>query len=437
MQPRSAAAAGRRTRKDSGGYAHDALSCGGPLADRLRRFGRETVTRCVTETTAETSRRICAPAAVSGQISIELPETAPPVTTDGGRGLSFAILAPLPPEFEAVIPEKDLASLRPAPLPPFPAIAIAPPEPPPPPAAPPLPSAPPATAEAAPAVESPAMPAEALRNALRRLKAAKPAFGKGGRSGARLLRSAGIQAAVDRERPLERPGAYAPRRLRPRGDDGLDPERYRTVARFIAVGEPQWPALAAAEAQMTRSGADLRPRRGERPRKPGQVHPLITPDLRHASADAVLRMLDEARDPAAALESFHPPHAQYRLLRTALATARANRPAPIAGEPIPDGPPIRIGMRDPRVPLIRARLGMGYDSAPVYDRAVAVRGGPGAARRDLPRPTDAHVHAADAPRARGRRPQRRGGGDHRQHGVLALDAARPRRQAYLRQCAGL
>jgi L,D-transpeptidase YcbB len=157
------------------------------------------------------------------------------------------------------------------------------------------------------------------------------------------------------------------------GADGLEPQRYRTVSAFIAVGEPQWPALAAAEARMTEA-ALLYAREAAIGRiRPSQVHPLITPRLDHADADDVLRRLSDAPDAAAALRSFHPPHPQYRLLREALAAARANRAPVAAGEPIPDGPPIRIGMRDPRVPLIRARLGMGYDADAIYDRAVSIR----------------------------------------------------------------
>jgi hypothetical protein len=92
-------------------------------------MAQETVMRCVTETTAEMSRRICAPAPVTGDVKVELPEAVPPVVTAPGKDLTFSLALPQPPEAVVVIPERDIAALRPAPLPSFPQIAIAPPEP--------------------------------------------------------------------------------------------------------------------------------------------------------------------------------------------------------------------------------------------------------------------------------------------------------------------
>ncbi len=224
------------------------------------------MTRCIPETTGETSRRICAPAAVGSQFSVELPETAPPVTTDGGRGLSFAILAPLPPEFEAVIPEKDLASLRPAPLPPFPPSRSRRPSlrlrrprrrfhPP-----------PPATAEAAQPLKRPRCRPEA-RSGMR--------FG-GSRPRNRLSEREADQALAFYEAREFRPlwienGRWSDRALTLRaafaraGDDGAGPEEVPHRRALHRRRRTQWPALAAARGADDRSGADLRPRRGERP----------------------------------------------------------------------------------------------------------------------------------------------------------------------------
>jgi murein L,D-transpeptidase YcbB/YkuD len=145
------------------------------------------------------------------------------------------------------------------------------------------------------------------------------------------------------------------------------------VAAFHSGGEPFWPALAAAEAQLTEA-LILYAREASTGRvRPQQVNPLITPRLQKLSARAVLTALVDSSDPAAALQAFNPPHAQYVALRQHLARAKANRPIPIAGDPIPEGPVLRPGMRDPRVPLIRARLGLGYDTEAVYDRKVSIK----------------------------------------------------------------
>lgn len=321
-------------------------------------MAQETVMRCIIETTAEASRRICALAPVTGDLRIELPEAPPPVVTGNGRDLSFTLALPAPPDAVVVIPEKDIAALRPAPLPPFPRIDIAPPEPP----------APPFVADATATV-----PAEMLKQALGRLRSggritAKEADEAMAFYEARAFKPLWIEGARWGERADAMRSVFATA-----GDDGLDPARYRTVARFIQVGEPQWAALASAEAQMTEAALVYARDAAVGRIRPGQVHPLVTPRLRHPGADAVLMELVEAQDIAGALRSFNPPHPQYRLLKEALSAARASRTPVAAEEPIPDGPQLRVGMRDPRVPLIRARLGMGYDSTPVYDRAVAVK----------------------------------------------------------------
>jgi L,D-transpeptidase YcbB len=157
------------------------------------------------------------------------------------------------------------------------------------------------------------------------------------------------------------------------GEDGLDPQRYRTVAAFVAVGEPQWPALAAAEARMVEAIVTYARDASIGRVRPGLVHPLITPNLKPPSAGAVLSAVADAPDPVTALRGYHPTHTQFVRLREQLAIARANRMPVAVGEAIPEGPPLRIGMRDPRVPLIRARLGLGYGPDVVYDRSVSVR----------------------------------------------------------------
>ena len=59
----------------------------------------------------------------------------------------------------------------------------------------------------------------------------------------------------------------------------------------------------------------------------------------------------------AALDAYNPPHAGYRALKEKLAELRASHPSQPSVR-VPLGPALRVGMRDPRVPLIRARFNL-------------------------------------------------------------------------------
>ena len=87
--------------------------------------------------------------------------------------------------------------------------------------------------------------------------------------------------------------------------------------------------------------------------------------------EAVAVAGDHASD---VLVAFNPPHAGYRALRTKLGELR-HASTPMATR-IPAGPALKVGMRDPRVKLIRTRFGL--DIAPpqsaddvLYDTQVA------------------------------------------------------------------
>jgi murein L,D-transpeptidase YcbB/YkuD len=82
-----------------------------------------------------------------------------------------------------------------------------------------------------------------------------------------------------------------------------------------------------------------------------------------------------ASDAGAALVDYNPQHRGYRLLRDKLAEVRQAAPA-VAQRRISSGPVLRPGMKDERVPLIRARFGLdrasdlGADEL-LYDTRVA------------------------------------------------------------------
>ena len=142
-------------------------------------------------------------------------------------------------------------------------------------------------------------------------------------------------------------------------DDGLGPAP-------VAGGSGAQADIALSAAvvayAMQASGARIVPR-------------LLTKDVTAAppvvNPAAALKAVADASDPGATLEAFNPPHPEYRALRSALADLRAKRQAPSAR--LPGGPALKLGMSDPRVPLIRARFGLGADpaAAQVYDVRVA------------------------------------------------------------------
>ena len=116
---------------------------------------------------------------------------------------------------------------------------------------------------------------------------------------------------------------------------------------------------------------------------PHAISPLIGARPEVADPSVILANVSTAGSEAGAvLRNFNPPQKAYEALRQKLAELRSER-APIArGAAIPNGPTLKVGMRDPRVPLIRAKLSLdgelsfdGDDYSPnkdlVYDTRVA------------------------------------------------------------------
>jgi murein L,D-transpeptidase YcbB/YkuD len=91
------------------------------------------------------------------------------------------------------------------------------------------------------------------------------------------------------------------------------------------------------------------------------------------AAAEVMAGLADAADAGAVLAGWLPTHAGYRALRDKLAELRADAALADAPTQIPTGPSVRVGMRDPRLPLLRARLGLGPTEDAVYDRTLAAR----------------------------------------------------------------
>ncbi|MEN5084068.1 L,D-transpeptidase family protein [Bosea sp. TWI1241] len=128
----------------------------------------------------------------------------------------------------------------------------------------------------------------------------------------------------------------------------------------LAEADLRLSALAVLYARDARGGR-IDPRRLSR---------MLTPTLALPSATEVLSEITGAADPGAVLAAYNPPHEGYRRLKAKLAELRADRPeTPMVR--IPAGPALRVGMQDARVPLIRARLGLGPSEEQVFDRSTA------------------------------------------------------------------
>jgi murein L,D-transpeptidase YcbB/YkuD len=165
------------------------------------------------------------------------------------------------------------------------------------------------------------------------------------------------------------PGASAVTSLLSAADeDGLDPAAYPIAA--LASERPE----ARVEAELSLTAAALayaRDARGGR-LEPTRLSSMVTPDLELPDPAAVLTALSQTTDPASLLAQYHPHHEGYvalkaklRELRDATASVAAYQP------PALEGPVLRLGDADPRVPLLRSRLDLEARADTSYDNALA------------------------------------------------------------------
>ena len=84
----------------------------------------------------------------------------------------------------------------------------------------------------------------------------------------------------------------------------------------------------------------------------------------------VLATIADAKDVAAALDSYEPHAPGYLALKSKLAEIRAGK-ADNGKPPLANGPVLKVGMQDNRVPQLRERLGVLGDGGTTYDKALA------------------------------------------------------------------
>jgi murein L,D-transpeptidase YcbB/YkuD len=154
-------------------------------------------------------------------------------------------------------------------------------------------------------------------------------------------------------------------RLRVADADGLDLKDYKLPS-FDAVGAD---ALAEAELKFTVTmltfARHLQAGRFPQSRVGKDIEmPQVPPD-----PAVVLTTIADASDVAKALDEFSPPHEGYRRLKAKLAELRgANGPEEEKFVRIPEGPSVKPGGNDARIPLLRKRLNViGEDDSLRYE----------------------------------------------------------------------
>ncbi len=148
--------------------------------------------------------------------------------------------------------------------------------------------------------------------------------------------------------------------------DGLDPADYPTPD-FASLKDPA--ALAEAELKLTMSVVTY-----AHHAQIGRVHWTrvsgdISYDQKAPNPADVLAKIAQAKDVGEALASYEPHAPGYVALKAKLAELRAGKEA--AGPaPVSNGPVLKIGMQDARVPVVRERLHVSGDGT-TYDKALA------------------------------------------------------------------
>jgi len=166
-------------------------------------------------------------------------------------------------------------------------------------------------------------------------------------------------------------------RLKDAAADGLDPTDY-PVPDFAAATSPD--VLAEAELRLTESMMDY-----ARQAQSGRMHwSQVSADIQYPEHPIdpaeVLAKVTSAKDASAALDSYNPPHKLYKELKKKLAELRGEGDKPAAkiaeGESLKYVPARKkhaaLTMDDPRVPQIRAKLGVTANAdSTTYDADVA------------------------------------------------------------------
>jgi L,D-transpeptidase YcbB len=167
-------------------------------------------------------------------------------------------------------------------------------------------------------------------------------------------------------------------RLKDAASDGLNPADY-PVPDFAAATSPD--GLAEADLKLTESMLDY-----ARQAQSGRMHwSQLSGDISYPEhpidPSEVLSNVTSAKDASAALDSYNPPQKLYRELKAKLAELRGQGDGPVTQ--MAEGPALKyapsrnrkpptVVMEDPRVPQLRAKLGITENADDThYDAKVA------------------------------------------------------------------
>jgi len=157
-------------------------------------------------------------------------------------------------------------------------------------------------------------------------------------------------------------------RLKAAEADGLDPSDYAIPDLATISGD----ARSFAQAELTLMNALMTFAKHAQSGRvvTSRISPNIEVNPPVPEPADVLKTLAEAKDVAAALDTFNPPHEGFKRLKAKLAELR-DPPAAETPVIVPEGRLLRPGMTDERVPLLRKRLKAEGDPADeTYDTAL-------------------------------------------------------------------
>jgi murein L,D-transpeptidase YcbB/YkuD len=158
-------------------------------------------------------------------------------------------------------------------------------------------------------------------------------------------------------------------RMKDAAADGLDPQDY-PVPDLASLNTAD--AVAAADIKITDAMLDYARHLAVGRIAPTRVSAEVDYGNHTPDPDDILKRIAEGGgDAGAALENYNPPHAGFRALKQKLAELRSPRADAVSDPGIPEGPAIKPGAKDARVPLLRERLRVhGKAGDIVYDKAL-------------------------------------------------------------------
>ncbi len=157
------------------------------------------------------------------------------------------------------------------------------------------------------------------------------------------------------------------RRLENADAYGLDPSRYALPPIDVGISGGATPAdLAGAELDLTAAALKFAADAQGGIFDPATLGKFMSATPVRPKREAVLAGLGTANDKVAYLEGFNPPQPGFKALKKLLADLKA-RAGQRALPEIPEGPSLKPGMIDERLPVLRIRLGLPEVAPPPLD----------------------------------------------------------------------